>query len=711
MRGDERQRGALTGTPILRADIQALRALAVGLVVCFHVWPEALTGGYVGVDVFFVISGFLMTAHLLREQGGGARAVLRFWARRARRLLPAGLTVLAVTLAGARLLLPATQWQAAADQTVAAGLYCLNWVLASGAVDYLAADDAATPVQHYWSLSVEEQFYFIWPILLLLLLPMTGRRWPRHRSTRPTLAVGVVIAAVAVASLAWSVVRTANVPADAYFNTGTRLWEMAVGGLVAVLVTRRDGVMTLRAERLRAMATLVGLVAILVSAITYSGATPFPGWAAALPVGGTALVIAADPRPVGLSAGWMRVRPVQWLGDHSYGVYLWHWPLIVLWPHAIGAPITGTDTLTVLAVTLVLAAATKRWVEDPARTAHWARPTGRTLVTAAAAMSVVVSAGVGVGVNTRSAMADEQERAAQLLTSEDPCLGAAALQNDGCPPSRSSDLVLSPAAAAADRSDAYRGAPNYVCSAVPPDFESRTCDFGRRNAGVEVALVGNSHAAHWLPALQTLAARYGWRIRSYLVSACALTRAQQVFDPVAGTSGCSAWVDRTVAEVVAGRPDLVLVSNKVARVAAGETSMEASVPAFTRGFRPILEQWADAGLRVGVIKDTPAPNSFSVPQCLAEHGDDLSACGGPLEDWEALDPFGPAVAAFAEPGIRSIDLTNAICPDERCEAVVGNVIGWFDEQHLSATFARTLAPSLDRALERAGLRPPRPAPA
>ncbi len=215
----------------LRTDIQGLRAAAVLLVVVYHLHAAALPGGFVGVDVFFVISGFLITSHLVSRPPASAGALAAFWGRRVRRLLPASLVVLAATLVAVRLFSPETAWQATASDARAAALYVVNWALAGQAVDYLAADNAPTAVQHFWSLSVEEQFYFGWPLLVAGVALLARRR---GTSTRTALAVAFGV--VTAASFAWSVHLTQTNPAAAYFVTPTRVWELGAGGLLAVLV-------------------------------------------------------------------------------------------------------------------------------------------------------------------------------------------------------------------------------------------------------------------------------------------------------------------------------------------------------------------------------------------------------------------------------------------------------------------------------------------
>ena len=305
----------------VRPEIQALRAAAVLLVVVAHLWPSALPGGYVGVDVFFAISGFLITSLLLREiDRTGGLSLSDFWARRARRILPAALVTLLFCAIATILFVPLTYWQQFLAELRASTAYVQNWQLADSAVDYFAADNGPSPVQHFWSLSAEEQFYVVWPLLLLLAVGLTRGRAARVRRR----AIVVTIGALTVASLAYSLHHTAANPAAAYFITPTRAWEFGVGGLLAMLphVERPAGVKW-------AVLSWVGLAGIGVAAAFFSPDTPFPGYAALLPVLGALAVIAAGA-PTGRWAPTrgLELPPVQYLGNVSYSVYLWHWPLL-----------------------------------------------------------------------------------------------------------------------------------------------------------------------------------------------------------------------------------------------------------------------------------------------------------------------------------------------------------------------------------------------
>jgi peptidoglycan/LPS O-acetylase OafA/YrhL len=686
----------------LRTDIQGLRAIAVAIVVAYHLAPGTLRGGFVGVDVFFVISGFLITAHLLAHPPARRRDFAGFWSRRIRRLLPAALLVLAATLVASRLIAPQTQWANTATQIRAAALYMVNWRLAGDAVDYLAAESAATPVQHFWSLSVEEQFYFVWPLLIGALVAI-ATLLRRHRTVKvryqAVLALG--LGGVVLASLLYSIHETRTSPPAAYFVTPTRMWELGLGGLVALFTAPRvfgRGDHTRTPPRAVAAALgWLGVLAIAWTAWAYSQSTPFPGYQAALPVVGGALVIIGHPRRGG-GAGLgtaLAIRPMQWLGDVSYSVYLWHWPLIVLVPQATGHALDAVDRVLIVVATLALAGLTKILVEDRFRTPSWGRPLVKPYLLAAAGMAVVVGLGTAQIAEVSHLIGTTKLSLTRALKSHDPCLGAAALDpGKHCEPVPFSQVVPAPVQAAADKSDAYADVSHARdCSSYLPGFPMRRCTFGSRPSRVTIALVGNSHASQWLPALQELARRHHWRIDTYLASRCALAENPQDFDTSANTHACQTWVRRTTARIVAARPDLVVMTNRISSPAVG-TSLAHSGPAYAAGYRAVLNRFKAANLRVLALHDTPAPG-FSVPDCVAEHQDDYTSCAGSPKDWIPADPIGAVVRSLRDPRIGYADLNRHICSPTSCGAVTGGVITYFDGSHLTASFNRTLAPYLD----------------
>ncbi len=349
-----------SGTRGFLPEIQALRAVAVTLVVLFHLWPHRFTGGYVGVDVFFVISGYLITSHLLREVDATGRLDLTaFYARRARRLLPASLAVLLACLVAALFLLPVELRAVNAKEILASAFYVQNLYLATKAVTYSASNDVASSVQHFWSLSAEEQFYLLWPSLIIGSL-FVARRWLRRHTTR---AVGATLVTLTLLSFVFSVWFTSTNQSAAYFVTPTRAWEFGLGALV-VLGQRRWSV----SDRGRLVLRWAGVAGIAVSGLTFTEATAFPGYAAALPCLATvAVIVAGDTGARDPLSALVRARVTQWLGNVSYSVYLVHWPLIVFTPYILGTVLSWPTKVGVIGVTLVLAHLSKRYVEDATR--------------------------------------------------------------------------------------------------------------------------------------------------------------------------------------------------------------------------------------------------------------------------------------------------------------------------------------------------------
>jgi peptidoglycan/LPS O-acetylase OafA/YrhL len=711
-----------------RADIQGLRAVAVLLVLAFHLWPDVVTGGYVGVDVFFVISGFLITAHLLQHPPQGTRDLLEFWGRRIRRILPAAFVVLVVTAVASRLVAPETRWAANAGEIVASALYVQNWVLAASSIDYLAAAEPPTTVQHYWSLSVEEQFYLAWPILILAAF------WLVRRLRVTSLPIPrLAMLSVVVASLAVSVVATDAEPASAYFITPTRVWELAAGGLVATFPP-------LTSVRLLGRAAggvaWLGVIMILVAGLAFTTATPFPGLAALLPVSGTALVILATADGRASPTRLLRIRPIQHLGDTSYSLYLWHWPLITLWPYAVGS-IGLLDAVVIVGLTLGLATASKIWVEDAFRFAPSLQPLVPTFRFAAVGMlvlsllggSLLVEARVRIDAATASAAdvdldpvdawVDEPfdepsptPASVQPTTSagpeptgspsqfpsqspiptprQHPCRGAASIIYgfDECPQDPAGRMIPDPLAAASDRSDAYRD----DCWIHTPFSLRTTCRYGSGN--VKVALVGNSHAGQWLPALQALAKRHGWTITTFLASRCNATDA--TLDLHGGTTGCLDYGRWVMRETRGAKFDLVITSESQAVEATGD-DREERLAAAIAGYSTYLERWSAAGTNVLILRDTPYPGRTlnSVPDCLASHRTKQTVCAGTPDSWRPFDPLYEAATASRLPGITTLDTTRFLCTPTACPAVIGSVIVYFDASHMTETYARSIAPYIE----------------
>ncbi len=382
----------------MRPEIQALRAVAIGCVLLYHFWPAALPAGFVGVDVFFVVSGFLITGLLLRDAERHDRVRLTaFYMRRIRRILPAAMVVLTACAVATLVFVPRAEWPPFLQQTLSSALYVENWHLARDSLIPASADLESTPVQHFWSLSVEEQFYLVWPILII------GALWLAARTgRRRSQVLAAVLVVTTVASFVHGTLLTLQDHNLAYFSTLARGWEFGVGGLLALLPAIEGD----RLRRTRAVAGWAGLAAIAFAALAFTDGDRFPGTIALLPVLGTAAIIVSGMPRAALSLAPVAALPlVQWFGGISYSLYLWHWPIIMFTPYITGRPSQAPVMVLLLVLSIAVADASKRWIEDPFR-----RPAGTTApeagarsgrmrriaVASAAAVSVLVLLTSGV---------------------------------------------------------------------------------------------------------------------------------------------------------------------------------------------------------------------------------------------------------------------------------------------------------------------------
>ncbi|MET0419241.1 MAG: acyltransferase family protein, partial [Actinoplanes sp.] len=494
-----------------RPDIEGLRAVAVVLVVLSHAGIGMFAGGYVGVDVFFVISGFLITSLLLREvTKTGKISLPRFYARRAIRLLPVSAVVLVATLAASWLWLPSTRFKSISLDALYSTFYGINWRLAYEGTDYLNAEAAPSPLQHLWSLAVEEQFYLIWPLLLLVV-------WAGRRAARSAL---IALSVLVVVSLAISVQQTTSAAPWAYFGSHTRAWELGIGALVAI----GAGFLARTPKMLSAVLTWGGLVAVVASAILYDKSTAFPGYAAALPVLGTAAVIAGGSSAAGWGAGTLiGTGPFRFIGKLSYGWYLWHWPVLMIWPAAFMKDATVKGNLVFAVAALGLAFVTYHLVENPVRMRPWLRSRARRglslgLVLSAGAAALALFAGQftpplptgPAAVDTAaelSAAADPQARLTELITQS---VGAARVPKN-----------LTPKLEQAGEQSPKIYAD--LCHFNYQQFEQdRPCVYGDPNGARTMYLIGDSHAAHWFPAFDDLARNRGWKLVAMTKAACQL---------------------------------------------------------------------------------------------------------------------------------------------------------------------------------------------
>ncbi len=688
---------ARTGSE-LRPEIQLLRAVAVSAVIANHFAPGLLPGGYIGVDIFFVISGYLITAHLMRELDGSGRVrVGRFWARRARRLLPASLLVLAVSAVAIIAVVPQTAWTDAMRQVAASALYVQNWALALDAQDYFASSASPSPVTHYWSLSVEEQFYLVWPLVAFGAYAV-GRRW-----ARPRVAVAGAFAVVVLASLVYSVIVTVQEPNAAYFVTPARMWQLGIGGLLALAPAST----ALRAAP-RAVLSAVGWVLLLGSAYLFDESTAVPGWITLLPVLGTAAVIWAGSVLVDVLP--RALQPLLtvglWVGAASYSLYLWHWPPVVLVPYATGEPLTPLTKVVVLAGVVVLSWLSLRFVETPVRTSTRLTrgPLRRTFVPALVGMAVVVT----IATVAPARVGDQVDRLTSdienALDSGDPCFAARAVANHCQDPHRlrypDSPLLT------VDNDPTAEPSGGSVCIQGPADPAVENCEFGvpSEDAVVQVALVGDSHARHWSPALDELAQDLKWHVTTYLKGSCPANAAPvRTKNFPEWADSCHEW-NESVADDIAGDDeiDLVVTSNNSRNYLLDDVPDDEQLDRMADGYAEAWSRWTDAGKPVVVIGDVPQMRRGDIPTCVAEAGDADDPCTSPAREAAGGDPMLQAAESAdsaADPGVTPVNLRRFFCNAGECHSVIGGVVAYGDEGHILGFFARTLAPYLLEAMQ------------
>ena len=685
-----------TGAPAparaVRVEIQALRAVAVLLVVLYHLWPLRLTGGYIGVDVFFVISGFLITSHLLSEVARtGTVSLPRFWARRIRRLLPAASIVLLASIGAMLALVPPSLWERTGREIAASAIYLQNWALALNSIDYLGAEGTPTLVQHFWSLSVEEQFYIVWPVLIVLTLLMT-KRFAKRR------ALLVVLATVFVISLVFSIVETQTNPSVAYFHTGTRAWEFAAGGLLAFAPAAAfSSVRSKLGLTLNAVAAYAGWALIIVTGFLYTDATPFPGFWAALPVLGTVLVIAAGKPAAGFSVNRISgFWPVRQIGDLSYAIYLWHWPLIVIVPYLTLTDLRAWQKIGILLVAFGLAALSRRFVEQPVQRSRRlsVRP-WRSYAFAA------VSALLIVGVTTASTISVTPAAPPTVSASElaDPCFGAAAMVNiDDCADPFAVPEDLDTVAVMNDS-----GSLGMKCNS--PEEEVVQCEFGDTVDPLHtVAVIGNSHAGHLIGALGEYGKKHRWKIILMRHTGC--SGANTDADVVPQTEPvCVAWTANLRNEIMT-RPEIdtvVFGTNRDSEHYFTRAKLDSDQKSdLFDSVLTTLTDYADAGKTVMVFGDVPGHFADPTPECVYLNRADYDPCATPKNKKERKAEYNIlAEAAQASDGrIGYHALTDYFCDDKRCHVVIGGEVTYLDEHHMTDTFSRSLAPYLGAEIEK-----------
>ena len=703
-------RPAVTGTRVTgfyRHDLDGLRGVAIALVAMFHIWFGRVSGG---VDVFLVLSGFFFGGRVLRTAltSGTSLSPLPEVRRLIRRLLPALVVVLGVSAVLTILIQPETRWETFADQSLASLGYYQNWELANTASNYLRAGEAVSPLQHLWSMSVQGQFYLAFLALAFGFAHLMRRR----RRSRTRVALIVLLTALTIASFVYAVVAHDTDQSTAYYDSFARAWELLVGALAGALVScvRWPG-------WLRSTVAALALATILSCGALIDGVKEFPGPWALVPVGATVLFILsganrmADPHLAGVDgrlpavSRLLATAPFVALGSMAYSLYLWHWPLLIFWlaysGHAHADFLEGTA---VLVTSGVLAWLTTRYIEEPLRLRGNSPPVAakpvviiplrtrlrRPTIVLGSTVTLLAVALTATSFTWREHMTIERANGKELAgLSPHDYPGARALINHVRVPT----LPMRPTVL-----EAKDDVPESTTQGCISDFANAdviTCTYGDQRSPRTIALAGGSHAEHWVTALDLLGRVHGFKIVTYLKMGCPLTTEQ---DPlVMGDNRpypkCREWNQKVMPRLLADHPAYVFTtSTRPWNIKDGDV-----MPGFYIG---IWQAFENAGIPVLAMRDTPwlvrDGQPFFPADCLADGGDAIS-CG--IKRSEVLSDHNPTLDFVAQfPLLKPLDMSDAVCRQDYCRAVEGNVLLYHDSHHISATYMRTMTTELGRQI-------------
>lgn len=679
---------ARPGYPSLnvRSDLQGMRAFAVLAVFSQHLfdWPR---GGFVGVDVFFVLSGFFITALLIKQHTAtDAISFADFYRRRVRRIIPSAVLVIVVTVLGSYLLLTVTRAKSALTDGLWATVFASNWRFERVGSDYFAEGQPKSPLLHYWSLSIEEQFYFVWPVALVALFAVS-----RRSSTTETYSRGRqrwlagFMVTVCLLSFILACHQTDLDPNGAYYSTFTRVWELGVGALLAICAPLLARI----PHGIRPWLSYIGLGGAVISLFAITADSMFPGPWAALPVLSTALVIAAFVGAEVRKVPHLTNRVAGYFGDHSYTLYLWHWPVIILlaavlppaWPYYVA----------VIGISLTLTHVTYRFYEDPIRRSNWLEkdrplfgririsPKQWTVAGAVIAATIAASA-VAVEVDLNAHSQDDQDLVVTMaapgaITESGQCVGVAALSTEGC-------VLFDPAKPVTPSIDyfAHDGQGAFKCFREQGE-PLQSCTYGFEGPDAKrIAVIGDSHAAMLLPALSPYLVENRWSMTTFVGYGC-----QWTSNIVNNGGDCSEMMAQTQQKLLADKFDVVVTT--ASREHAGDSN----------GYEELWRPVAEAGSKILAVGDVPGVPEETL-NCLTRVGV-IRNCATPRDEALAIpDPL--LIAAPKVPGVTALDLTNSFCDADKCPAIIGNHIVYQDaDGHMTATYAQSLGPQLVDAVK------------
>ncbi|WP_169053767.1 acyltransferase family protein [Agromyces sp. H66] len=675
-----------------RIDVEGLRAVTALLVAGFHIWGSKVSGG---VDVFFVVSGYFITLTLLGHiRRYGTVRVRAYLARLAQRLAPMTLMVLTATMLITWFVLGRGARGSTFEQVIASLLSLENVFLAFQSIDYLGQTEPKSPVQQFWAMSVQGQFYLIWLVVVIAAVSLARRYGLDIRRS-----VGILVAVLAVTSFAWSMHQTSNDQAFAYFSPLTRVWEFGIGAGVALVLPR-----VVIDRRVRIGMAWLGLAGVITCAAFMPVESAFPGAAALWPTLSAALILLSGQKGDSLAANAMlNQRVLVWMGSFAFAIYLWHWPLLIAARWLLGQEHLGWKSgLVVILAAILLAWVTSKWLERPVMQASRSGHVGvrrRANLLLVVAFTIVLVAAVASLVSVRTVEAVERDEVAVMAGEGLDCFGARAVLA-GDPACRAPELgeQVVPLGSPADDLQL----PELECAVKRYHADARMCAYGAIGADTRIGLVGNSHAIAWFPALERIALEQGWELRVWYKNGCQFASPQRIGTEPWLADECAEWVQNVQADILAG-PSLTWIMTSAHGASAwagpdGEASSEAARAALSKAWTPLI----DAGTDVVVVRDYPKSSDENLA-CVERRGvDAVDECARARAD-VLSDHDEMFLQASALAGAHGIDLTDAICDSDRCWTVAGHVKVYRDRSHLSNTFAASTSGLMADRLREQGL--------
>lgn len=668
-------------------ELHGVRGLALLGVVIFHLFGDGRTSG--GIDIFLAVTGFLFTGMLLREAtaSGGTIDLLKYVGRLIRRILVPAAIVIATTLGLGLLISPVTQHSQLWAEARASLLYFENLELINSQLAYGAAGPETSPFQHFWSLSVQGQFYLIWPLVAIAAVLLA--KWFRTSAAR---TMAILMGIIFVASFVYAIYVGSYNQDEAYLMTTTRAWQLAFGGLLALA----GGTIRLP-QRFRAPAGWVGIALIVSCGFVLDGAQHFPGPLALYPLAGLTLVlISAGPQgghhdPTWSATRFLSNKPLAWIGDHAYGLYLWHWPLLIFYMEYRDRDAIGIrGALVILAITVVLAILMYRYVEQPLKLRQTTRTPG-TSKRVNKAVVVVAATGLIIGGTGSTLVLNQPEnQVASVFDDWDwgTYPGAMVTTDQYSEPPEVDQYLPAVEDLSNDRPAFYQRGCVQNMGNDPGREEVKVCEDLDKpdDPTATIVLSGGSHSMHWHEAFRALAAEYGWELLVVEKDACVLLDNTEPH-----TAGCNAWNDNYIEWLETQDVDLV--------VANGTRIFSERQEKIQAGAQDRWQQVTDTGADLLLMRGTPRPGD-DVDDCLAS-GNTPADCGA---DTTQIAKTNPLETEDLPDDINYIDMLPHVCPEgmttesDQCPAVVGNVVVWFDGSHLTNQYVATMTPIIETKL-------------